>query len=258
MGAALRAHVQQFWECGQGRRPVLQSSTETGMLLWQHERSVYIHAGFTDTRPKHDWFVLWLWSLAIPVTRTWSGNLDKESFLQRKEMAQKNCNFSMLVLVTCPLCFSRMFQKRFDQNLTIDFFVWCDKRPPPEKKPAGRSRGPVRSDEAQCSKPCTSTQSTILNQKAKSLDSHVPSLKRRRLSKGNTVQLNTTLCNSTQTLCNSTLLLNYIYTLIQSDLSKYRDILPEASRVTCLAQGQNVICIAWNRTSNLRITSPTP
>ncbi|XP_062316136.1 regulator of telomere elongation helicase 1 [Osmerus eperlanus] len=55
-------------------------------------------------------------------------------------------------------------------------------RPPIEKKPAGRSRGTVRSEEAQCSSHCASSQNTTLNQKAKSLDSHVPSLKRRRLN----------------------------------------------------------------------------
>uniref|UniRef100_A0A8C7HEY0 Regulator of telomere elongation helicase 1 n=1 Tax=Oncorhynchus kisutch TaxID=8019 RepID=A0A8C7HEY0_ONCKI len=61
-------------------------------------------------------------------------------------------------------------------------------RPPPEKKPAkGSCGGAVHSADAQCvsAGPCHSSESSTKGgfaQKAKVLDSHVPSLKRRRLS----------------------------------------------------------------------------
>ena len=50
----------------------------------------------------------------------------------------------------------------------------------------------------------------------------------------------------------------YIILLSRATYRKYRDILPEASRVKCLAQGHNVIWHAGNRTSNFLINSPTP
>uniref|UniRef100_A0A4W5K906 Uncharacterized protein n=1 Tax=Hucho hucho TaxID=62062 RepID=A0A4W5K906_9TELE len=66
--------------------------------------------------------------------------------------------------------------------------VPMSQRPPPEKKPAkGSCGGAVHSADAQCvsARPCRSSQGSTKGgfaQKAKVLDSHVPSLKRRRLN----------------------------------------------------------------------------